>query len=181
MPSSNAERRVVICDASPLIFLSKLASLDLIRQVIPGSLVVLDCVVQEVLSERAAPVEVDRLRSWLTTVEVIESEGSLFPSNALSRSDHSTLAWAVNDDAAWLVADGRLLRRVARQRGIGVIGFCGILVKAVERGLLAAREVRAMLDAAVDQHGLRISVALYRRMVEELEKTEKLKSGKAES
>lgn len=168
MPSSDEERRVVICDASPLIFLTKLASLDLIQQVIPGRVVVLDCVVEEVLSEHASPVEVDCLRSWLKTVEVIQYEGSLFPSSALSRSDQSTLAWAVNHDASWLVADERLLRRVAKQRGIGVIGFCGILIKAVERGLLAAQEARAMLDGAVDQHGLRISVALYRRIVEVL-------------
>lgn len=168
MPTPEATPRAVICDASPLIFLAKLAGLALIEQVIPGKLVVLGCVVREVLSERAGPVEVDRLRLWLKSVEVIEYEGSLFPSSVLSRSDQSTLAWAVNHGAAWLIADERLLRRVARQRGIGVIGFCGILVKAVERGHFAPREARAMLDAAVDQHGLRISVALYRRILEVL-------------
>lgn len=168
MPSPEATRRVVVCDASPLIFLAKLAGLGLIEKVLPGRLVVLGCVIREVLSERADPVEVDRLRLWLEGVEVIEYEDSLFPSSVLSWSDQSTLAWAVNHAAAWLVADERLLRRVARQRGIGVIGFCGILVKAVERGHLAPREARAMLDAAVDQHGLRISVALYRRIVEAL-------------
>jgi predicted nucleic acid-binding protein len=167
MPTPEAtRRRVVICDASPLIFLAKLAALELIERVIPGRLVVLECVVREVLSERAGPVEVDRLRQWLQGVEVLESEGSLFPSSVLSKSDQSTLAWAVNHGAAWLVCDERLLRRVARQRGMGVIGFCGILVKAVERGHLSPREARAMLDAAVDQHGLRISVALYRRIIE---------------
>ncbi len=168
MPSPETTRRVVICDASPLIFLAKLAGLELIQRVVPGRLVVLGCVVREVLSERAGPDEVDRLRTWLQSVEVIEYEDSLFPTSVLSQSDRSTLAWAVNHSAAWLVADERLLRRVARQRGIHVIGFCGILVKAVERGHLPAREARAMLDAAVDQHGLRISVALYRRIVEAL-------------
>lgn len=168
MPTPEATRRVVICDASPLIFLAKLAGLELIARVIPGKLVVLGCVVREVVCERAGPVEADRLRTWLQSVEVIEYEDSLFPSSVLSRSDQSTLAWAVNHGAAWLVADERLLREVARQRGIGVIGFCGILVKAVQRGHLPAREARAMLDAAVDQHGLRISVALYRRIVEAL-------------
>lgn len=168
MQTHDLERRIVICDASPLIFLAKVGGLGWIEQVIPGRRVVLECVVREILSERAGPVEADRLRMWLETVEVIEYECSLFPSSVLSRSDQSTLAWAVNEGAAWIVADERLLRRVARQRGIGVIGFCGILVKSVERGHLPAGEARAMLDAAVDFHGLRISVPLYRRIVESL-------------
>lgn len=168
MPSHDPERRIVVCDASPLIFLAKVAGLEWIGRVVPGRQVVLGCVVCEVLSGRAGPVEAERLRSWLEGVEVIEYEGGLFPSSALSHSDRCTLAWTVNHGAAWLVADERLLRRFARDRGIGVIGFCGILVKAVEGGLLPAREGRAVLDAAVDEHGLRISIALYRRIVEVL-------------
>lgn len=70
--------------------------------------------------------------------------------------------------ATWMVANESLLRRVAQQRGIGVIGFCGILVKAVERGYLSATEARTRLNAAVDHHGLRISVNLYRRILEAL-------------
>lgn len=168
MPSPDSERRIVICDSSPLIFLAKTGSLDLIGKVLPGRLVVLGCVVGEILGDRAAAVESDRLRTWLEEVDLIEYEGSLFPASALSRSDQSTLAWAVNHEAAWLVADERLLRRVARQRGIRVIGFCGILVKAAERGLLTSRECRRLIDEAVDHHGLRISVNLYRRILDAL-------------
>lgn len=168
MPSHDSERRIVICDASPLIFLAKTGSLDLIGKVLPGRLVVLGCVVREILGEGAGPVEIDRLRNWLEQVEVIEYEGSLFSASALSRRDQSTLAWAVSHEAAWLVADERLLRRVAQQRGIRVIGFCGLLVKAAEGGLLASRECRRLVDEAIDLHGLRISVNLYRRILEAL-------------
>lgn len=168
MPSFDSEHRIVLCDASPLIFLARTGSLDLIGKVLPGRLVVLGCVVREILGEGAGPVEIDRLRNWLEQVEVIEYEGSLFSASALSRSDQSTLAWAVNHEAAWLVADERLLRRVAQQRGIRVIGFCGLLVKAAEGGLLASRECRRLVDEAIDLHGLRISVNLYRRILEAL-------------
>lgn len=72
--------------------------------------------------------------------------------------------------ADWLLADERLLRRFAKDREIGVIGFCGILVKAVERGFLHAGQAHDMLNAAVDEHGLMISIALYRRIIEELKK-----------
>jgi len=169
MPNPESDPPVVLCDASPLIFLAKVDALAWIRQVLPGRHVVLKCVVRELVGERAGPVEAERLRGWLEQVEVIDFEGSLFPSRALSRSDQSTLAWAVENRAAWLVADEGLLRRFARDRGIGVIGFCGLLVKAVEQGLLGPEQARRKLDAAVDQHDLRISISLYRRILEVLQ------------
>ena len=162
---------IVICDASPLIFLAKVDALDLVRQVIPGRQVVLACVVREVLGERAGGVESERLRRWLAGVDVVDFEGSLFPSLTLSRSDHSTLAWAVENRADWLLADDKLLRRFASDQGLRVIGFCGILIKAVQRGFLQSDRARAMIDAAVDQHGLMISIALYRRIIDELGKS----------
>lgn len=37
MPNRESERRIVICDASPLIFLSKTGGLELIGKVLPGA------------------------------------------------------------------------------------------------------------------------------------------------
>lgn len=168
MASRDRDRRIAVCDASPLIFLSKVDALALLRQVLGGRIVVLRCVVDEVLGERAGPVESERLRRWLGEVEVIDFEGEEFAARALSWSDRSSLAWAVRNRVDWLVADERLLRRFAKDQGIGVIGFCGLLVKGVERGFLPAGEARRKIDAAVDEHGLRISIALYRRILETL-------------
>ncbi len=168
MPIPDAQHRIVVCDASPLIFLAKLDALELLGQVVPGRLIVLQQVWNEIMSEQAGPAELDRLREWMEDVEVVDCQDRFLSTSVLSLSDQSTLAWAVKNDAAWMVADERLLRGIALQRGIRVIGFCGILVKAVERGLLAASKARMMLDAAVDHHGLRISIALYRRIMEAL-------------
>jgi|688.fasta_scaffold418028_3 predicted nucleic acid-binding protein len=168
MPGSDSSARCVICDASPLIFLAKVDALALLQTLIPGRWVVLQCVVNEILGERAAPLEAERLRRWLAEVEVIDFEGSLFPSQALSRSDQSSLAWAVKNQADWLIADDRLLRRFAKEHHLGVIGFCGVLVKSVDHRLLDAREAREMIDQAVDRHGLMISVSVYRLIMDVL-------------
>jgi predicted nucleic acid-binding protein len=169
MPGFDASARCVICDASPLIFLAKVDALALLQALIPGRWVVLQCVVDEVLGVRAGPVEAERLRRWLAEVEVIDYEGSLFPSRALSRSDQSSLAWAVKNHAEWLIADDRLLRRFAKEHHLGVIGFCGVLVKCVEHQLLDARGARELIDQAVGRHGLMISVSLYRRILDVLQ------------
>lgn len=60
MPNCDPKPWCVVCDASPLIFLAKIDGLDLVRQVMPGRLVVLTCVVHEVLGGRAGPVEAER-------------------------------------------------------------------------------------------------------------------------
>lgn len=169
MPGSEGRRRVVVCDASPLIFLGKLNRLDLIEAVTQREAVVLRCVAEEVLSDRALPLELERLRRWMSRVRVVDYTGSLFASKALSRSDQSSLAWAVENHVEWLLADERLLRRFAMDQGIQVIGFCGLLLQAVEKGRLCSQEARDCIDKAVHAHGFRISVQLYQRLIEQLD------------
>lgn len=169
MPGSKKKRPIIVCDASPLIFLAKLDQLGLIEQVTGRGAVVLRCVVDEVLSKRAMPLEAERLAEWLSAVEVVDYTGSLFPTDALSRSDQSSLAWAVENHVEWLLADERLLRRFAQERGIQVIGFCGLLLQGVSQGEITAKEARALIDQAIREHNFRISVELYQRIVERLE------------
>ena len=45
----------------------------------------------------------------------------------------------------------------------------GILLEAVRRNLLSKAEVKQDVQKAVGEHGLRISVSLYQRILEELE------------
>lgn len=168
MRGSKEKRPIVVCDASPLIFLAKLNQLALIERVTRRSPVVLRCVVDEVLSKRAMPLEAERLREWLSTVRVVDYTGSLFPTDALSRSDQSSLAWSVENHAEWLLADERLLRRFAREQGIQAIGFCGLLLQAAIMGALSTREARAAIDTAIREHGFRISIELYQDIVKRL-------------
>jgi predicted nucleic acid-binding protein len=161
MPGSEESRPLVVCDASPLIFLAKINHLALIETVTRRKAIVLRCVADEVMSNRASPLELDRLRRWFHGVEVVAFTGSLFPSQALSRSDQSCLAWAVENRAEWLLADERLLRRFAREQGLQVIGFCGLLLKAVEAKHLSREAARSAIDSAIRDHGFRISIELY--------------------
>ena len=159
---------IVVCDASPLIFLAQTNRLAIVPALLGDDLVVLDCVVKELLHERAGPVETDRLRAFLAGTIQPAWQGGIEPSLALSASDQSSLGWAIEHNAVWLVTDERLLRRVARDHGIAVLGFCGLLVQAGQSGLLSPDEVRADLDQAINQHGFRISVRLYREILASL-------------
>ena len=162
--------RCVLCDASPLIFLAKLNRLSLIEQVLGGQVIVLRCVVEELQSDKASLTEADRLAQFLKGVQIVDYQLDEQPSSALSRSDQSSLRWAVENRIDWLLADERLLRRIALAEGIPVIGFLGLLLGAAKRGIICSSEARIAVDEAISQHGCRISVAVYQRILNELNK-----------
>ncbi|MCW1922279.1 DUF3368 domain-containing protein [Luteolibacter arcticus] len=156
---------IVVCDASPLIFLAKLGRLELIRLLPTDRVVVLQCVKDEVLGERASFRERVALTSFLASVETASFSECGLGSKTLSASDRTTLTYAVKHRADLLLADERLLRRIAKEEGIPTIGTLGLLMLAVEKGALSAVEARADLDRAVASHGFRISAELYREVI----------------
>lgn len=170
MVSDKSRKQIIVCDASPLIFLAKLNRLDLIERITGARAVVLQCVVHELISAQAAPVEAGRLRDWLSTVETVDYAGSLIASQSLSVSDRTSLAWALEHRADWFLVDERLLRRFAKESGIRVIGFCGLLLRAVEHDVLKKTEVQTLLDTSIREHGFRISIELYQHIQHRLKK-----------
>jgi len=160
--------KVVVCDASPLIFLAKLDRLSLISSVLGGSVFVLKCIADEVLSDSAGPQERARLDEFLEQVQIVDFEVSRPSSRSLSRSDQSVLAWAIENRADWLVADERMLRRIAFVERIRVVGFLGLLIAAAQRGILSQSQARLAIDDAISKHGCRISIDLYQRLLAEL-------------
>jgi predicted nucleic acid-binding protein len=132
---------------------------------------VLRCVVEEILSEKATPLEAERLGAWLGSAEVVDYTGPLAASRSLSQSDRTSLAWAIEHKADWFLVDERLLRRFARERGIRVIGFCGLLIRATEQRVLDKFEVQTLLDTSIRDHGFRISIELYQDIYNRLKST----------
>ncbi len=161
--------KTIVCDASPLIFLAKLDRLDLVARVLSGEMFVLRRVVDEVLSESAGVVERRRLAAFFESVEVIDFEVPDEQVGSLSHSDRSTLAWAIENQVNWLLADERLLRRVAVQENIAVIGFPGVLLRSARQKILSVAEVRNEINECVSRHRCRISIALYQRLMSELD------------
>lgn len=153
---------IVVCDASPLIFLAKLNRLDLIARLLGPDVVVLKCVTDEVMaSDRAGENELQRLDAFLKSVRIVNFSESAYPAGRLSACDRQTLTYAVRQRADWLLADERLMRRIALEEGLATIGTLGLLASAVKHRQITAKEVIEDLDTAVSKHGFRISIALY--------------------
>jgi predicted nucleic acid-binding protein len=160
---------IVVCDASPLIFLAKLNRLDLISPLLGPDVVVLKCVAAEVAEpEKAGEIELRRLTVFLKSARIVDFSESAYSPGRLSASDRQTLTYAVQQQARWLLADERLMRRIATEEGLATIGTLGLLAAAVKNGHLTAKEALADIDAAVSKHGFRISIALYQRFRAEM-------------
>ena len=160
--------QLIICDASPLILLAKINQLDLIHKVLEGEILVLQCIVDEVCSDSAGEVERLRQNRFLENVKIVDFNDSDYPSQSLSANDRSVLNWSIHNHPEWLVADERLLRRIAKEENLKVIGTLGILVAAQHKGLLTKEKTKQAVDELVSVHKLRISVGLYQKVLEEL-------------
>ena len=160
--------KTILCDASPLIFLAKLDELSLIAEVLEGEIVILQSIVDEVCCDSAGEIELLRLRRFLNSITVVEFSDSDYPSQSLSENDRSVLNWSIRNRVDWLVADERLLRRIAKEEKIEVIGIFGILIAAARKELRTTAQVRSMIDELVGKHGCRISVSLYQSLIEAL-------------
>ena len=159
----------VVCDASPLIFLAKLNRLDLISRLLGPEVVVVECVAREVTGiDRAGELERARLEAFLSSATVAPFTGTTLPAGRLSACDRQTLDHAIRHRPDYLLADERLLRRIANEEGLVTIGTLGLLAAAVNHGHLDAAEALRDLDEAVSKHGFRISIALYQRFRREI-------------
>jgi hypothetical protein len=161
---SDRKNGVVVCDASPLIFLAKLDCLHLIPALLGEVIIILRCVADEVLSPSCDASERRRLQDFLKTVEIVHDGHCAYESQTLSRSDCLTLTYAVANKVAWLVVDERLLRRIATEEGLRVVGFLGLLIQAADKGLITKVSAKGLIDSAISDHGMHISINLYRKL-----------------
>ena len=163
---SGGKNGVVVCDASPLIFLAKLDCLNLISALLGEDIIILRCVADEVLSPSCGAAERRKLQDFFKTVEIVGDGHCAYESQTLSRSDCLTLTYAVASKAAWLVVDERLLRRIAKNEGLRVVGFLGLLIQAADKGLMTKVSVKGLIDSAIADHGMHISINLYSKLAD---------------
>jgi predicted nucleic acid-binding protein len=137
---------VVVADTSPLNYLIQIDCQDVL-QALYGSVLVPAAVLTE-LEHQATPPKV---RAWLRhkpewiVIRTIRSpSAAAFALRGLDPGEREAIQLAVESDADLLLMDEKLGVRIARERGLKVIGTLGILVQAALRGFVD-------LNTAVDQ------------------------------
>jgi predicted nucleic acid-binding protein len=146
----------IVTNASPLIFLTKIDSLGLLKRCFSRVLVPPGVVAETGLD---LPDFVEQSR--LSDVGEAFVRGAL---GTLHRGELETLVVARERDVDLVAVDDSAARRKAVQMGLRPIGTVGILVLARRFGHLDEATALDKLDLLVDRHGLYLSSAIIRQV-----------------
>ncbi len=153
----------VVANSTPLIELSKIKRLDLLRDVY-GSIIIPEEVYTEVVIDGAGKPGAAAVKEaqWILCRSVIDKNQVLILHNRtlLDLGECGAIVLAQEIDAGQVIIDDRVARRVAIARGLPIIGTIGVLLVAKTRHIIP--DVKSILDNLRD-HGTRISQRLYRQ------------------
>jgi len=160
---------VYVLDATPLIYLAKTESLDVLGGF---DVVTTEGVHEEVVVDGKEAEAPDARRVERYTVEVREAPDNeiyhpLSDSEKLSDVDAEVLALAHTEDAT-AVMDEKIGRTVAKVEGIDVRGTAFLLLRSVKNGEKTAEEARGILDGMVDA-GWYCSTSFYSDILDKLD------------
>ncbi len=152
----------VVSNSSPLIFLSALGLLDILR-IEFGEVLIPEVVYQEVTANDLKGSDEVKDADWITVVAVRDTEYiSLLP--VLDAGEREAIILASEQNADLLMMDDLAGRRAAMMYGINVMGTLGFLKVMYRNGRV--ENLRKVLDELMG-HGFRMDVNLYRRILED--------------
>lgn len=141
----------VVANATPLIALSLVGRLELLRDLF-GEVLVPAAVYDEVVVAGAGRPGADEVAqaSWIRR-QVPTAQPTIEPVLlGLDAGEFQVLLLAREVAADWVLIDERLARQVARAIGLRPKGTAGILLAAFEVGLVGAADVLAAVDDMLD-------------------------------
>lgn len=170
-------RGTAVSDSKPLIYLAKIGRLDLLNGVFKR-IIVPEAVFNEAVTQGKALNMIDAfiiekaVGDWIIVERVepeVEAEYHFIDTNTrLGTGEKEALKLCKQLRALYFIADDREARRVSRILNIKPVGTLGILVKAYRQGLITKAEALQTLEALM-KTGFRMSVTVYRRVLDEME------------
>jgi predicted nucleic acid-binding protein len=185
-----AEFRIAVSNTGPLISAFQCGRMDILRQLYDAIHIPLSVLTE--LTEHGAGSEIrDLVRVGFLVVHddfteeergearaiaeaIVKSPKSRNknPSHHLSEAETTALASRKDLAAIEVLLDESIAREVAGQRGVPVIGFPGILIRACKQGLILPEEAREALSECRRQgthYGAAFIERIYNRLWEEVQ------------
>jgi hypothetical protein len=156
----------IVSNASPLINLARIETLDLLHQLY-GKLFVPEAVWQEIVIEGAGQPGAEEVKSapWIMPQAVANRSLILALRQELDAGEAEAIVLALEYKAELLLMDERLGRETARHLGLRYTGLIGVLIEAKHKGLISV--IKSQLDALRNDAGFRVSDALYARVLKD--------------
>jgi len=165
-----------VINASPLIYLGKIGTLDLLNQLFT-ELWTVELVKTEVLQKEHTPERVILEDAFATWLQIQEPQNKLLVSRLeelqLHRGESSIIALAkelINTKKeSVVIIDDLAARDVARTMGILITGTIGILLRAVKKKLISIKQSKRFLRLLLEETNFRMSIQLYSQLLGKLD------------
>ncbi len=152
----------VVSNSSPLIFLSAIGMLDLLKAEF-GEILVPEAVYDEVTSNELKGSNEVKHADWIK-VQTIKNIDVLSFLPMLDRGEECAIVLAIEQDADLVLLDDLAGRRAAMMHGLNVMGTLGFLKVMHRKG--GMKKFKDVLDG-LQKHGFWMNVDLYKRMLED--------------
>lgn len=168
---------IAVVNASPLIFLGKIGTLNLLPQLF-DEIITTEKVKKEVLRKELAPEKImldQAFNSWLNIAEAhnpqLEKRLSEFN---IQEGEVTVLILAYEllktKKQPITIIDDRTAREIARTMGLIITGTIGIILRSVKKEFISKAEGTRYLNMLSQETDFRMSVSLYARLISEIEK-----------
>lgn len=156
---------IVVSDTSPLVSLSAVGRLDLLRALF-GRVLIPEAVYREIVEQGAGRPGASEVAvaSWIERQTPTDAALASLLKTELDEGEAEAITLALESAADVVLLDERRGRQRAEALGLRVTGVLGILVEAKRQGRLG--EIRPALDALRETAGFWLSNHLYRRALE---------------
>ena len=153
----------IVANSTPLIELSKIRRLELLRDVYHSIIIPEEVYAEVVIDGVGEPGATEVATAPWILRQAVTNENQvlrLHDSTPLDLGECGAIVLAREIDARQVIIDDRVARRVAIARGLPVIGTVGVLLIAKARHIIPA--VKPLIDD-LRLNGTRISQKLYRQ------------------
>jgi predicted nucleic acid-binding protein len=155
----------VVCNSGPLITLSKLSKINLLKELY-GTIIIPEKVRYEIVIQGrgAAGAEEVANASWINVQTVKNKLAVELLRERLDAGESEAIVLAMESKADLLLMDEARGRRISEGRGIKLIGTLGLLAVAKKRGLIT--QIKPLLEQLITV-GFYMSSDLYQAMLEQ--------------
>jgi len=156
----------IVSNASPLINLARIGSLDLLHRLY-GELIIPEAVWHEIVVEGTGQPGAEEVTAavWIKTRAVTDRQLVRALQQELDAGEAEAIALALEVEAELLLMDEHLGRETARHLRLRYTGLIGVLIESKRKGFIHA--VKPHLDTLRDMAGFRVSDALYMRVLQD--------------
>ena len=163
MTSPSQKNKIVVSDSSPLIHLSQIGRLNLLKDLFRELLIPPALYHEVVIEGRGRPgSEEVREASWIRVVKIRNIHLKKLLQFLLDEGESEVIVLALEVNAGLVLLDDREARLQAKRLGLRVTGTLGVLLRAKKLGLI--KSLREELDK-LKETGFRISKSLEEEML----------------